>query len=315
VRVFATGATGFIGTRVVEALVLEEHEVWGLTRNPEGVQRLRHLGADGVVGDLRDGSEHLAGVVRRLAPEVVLHLAAESATQRNPKRIWEVDVEGTRRLLAACAAAPPAHFVYAGTVVVGDPGGAVLREDAPLVATTAYGRAKVEAERLCFEEGRRMGAAVTSIRPSHVYGPGGWFADIVRDLARGRFFVPGRGDNLWDLVHVDDVARAFAAAVAAREAGAGQVFHVVDDEPTTLRAFIDAAADALRVARPRSVPVWLARLVAGRGPVAAAVRSARSSSEKISRVLGWRPRYPSARAALPAVVSQIMGHSEPAAIA
>jgi nucleoside-diphosphate-sugar epimerase len=312
-RVLVTGATGFIGSRVSRILAAEGHVVCGMTRSPEGAQRLLVDGIQPLVGDLREPSPRLAALLRAAAPDLVLHLAAEIATQRNEKRLWEVDVEGTRRLLAAFAEVPPARLIYAGTVVVGDAHGELLREDRPLVASTAYGRAKLEAERLCFDSGRALGMGVTSLRPSHVYGPGGWFAAIARDLRRGRFFLPGAGNNLWDLVHVDDVAEAFAAAVRSPEAAAGQVFHVVDDEPMTMREFLDAAAHALGAKRPRSVPVWVAKIWAGRGPVAAAVRSARSSNAKIKERLGWRPRYPGARLALTEVARLLSGNGPPPA--
>ena len=76
---------------------------------------------------------------------------------------------------------------------------------------SAYGRSKQEGERLVRESG--MHGVI--VRPGHVYGPGGWYAEeFVRRLQQpGRFAVIGRGDNLWDVVHVDDVAVALAEAV------------------------------------------------------------------------------------------------------
>ena len=87
----------------------------------------------------------------------------------------------------------------------------MLREEEPLPVETAYGRSKQEGERMVRESD--MHGVV--VRPGHVYGPGGWYAEeFVRRLQQpGRFAVIGRGDNLWDVVHVDDVAVALADAV------------------------------------------------------------------------------------------------------
>ena len=76
------------------------------------------------------------------------------------------------------------------------------------------------------------------VRPSHVYGPGGWYVDelIARLRAPGRFAVVGRGDNLWDVVHVDDVARGVRGAVTD-PAAVGEVFHCADDIPITFYDF------------------------------------------------------------------------------
>lgn len=312
-RVLVTGATGFLGHRLTERLVEAGCGVVGLTRSPEGAARLEALGAVGIVGDLREPAEQLAAHLRRAAPEVVVHLAAELATQRSARRLHEVDVVGTRHLVDACLEIRGRHgypyrLLYAGTVVVGDPLGAVLSPTAPLVATTAYGRAKLEAEALCLSAAR-AGIGVTVLRPSHIYGAGGWYGDVVRDLRRGRFFVPGHGDNLWDLVHVDDAVEAFLLAFHAGAATNGEIFHVVDDTPLTMREFFDATADALEVPRPSSVPVWLAKLVRGAGPVAAAVRSARSSNASLKRRLGWSPLWPDARLGLREAVATLLAVS------
>jgi len=308
-RILVTGATGFIGSRVVARLVECEHTVVGLTRSPEGAAKLEAAGALGLVADLREAGPTLESLVKRVMPEVVFHLAAEIATQRSAKKLWEVDVGGTERLVAACVAAKertgfPLRILYAGTVVVGDAHGALLQPDVPLAGATVYGRAKLEAERLCLAAAQH-GIGVTVLRPSHVYGAGGWFAEIVRDMRKGKFYVPGHGENWWDLVHVDDVADAFVRALDAGESAVGEIFHVVDDTPLHMREFFDAVSEVLEVRRPGSVPVWLAKLVRGGGPIDAAVRSAKSSNTKLKSRLGWHPRWPDARAALPSVVAAI----------
>ncbi len=107
------------------------------------------------------------------APDCVIHLAAEIASQRDADRIDEVNVEGTRALLAACEAAGSPKFVFASTVVTGDAGGALLDETSELPVQTAYGRSKQEGERLV----RESPLPSVVVRPSHVYGPGGWFVE------------------------------------------------------------------------------------------------------------------------------------------
>jgi nucleoside-diphosphate-sugar epimerase len=230
-------------------------------------------------------------------PDCVIHLAAEIASQRSDGKIREVNVQGTQRLLDACLAlagptpAAGPRVVFSSTVVTGDAHGALLTEDTALPVETPYGRSKQEGERLVLQTG--LPAVV--VRPSHVYGPGGWYAkEIVPRLRQpGRLAVVGRGENLWDVTHVDDVAAALA--LAAEAAQTGSIYHVVDDEPITFYDFIALTAQALGVGAPRRVPAALARLIAGRNAVASVVRSARSSNAKIRRELGWQPRFPTAK--------------------
>jgi nucleoside-diphosphate-sugar epimerase len=109
----------------------------------------------------------------------------------------------------------------------------------------------------------------------------------------GRFAVVGSGKNMWDVVHVRDVA--LALVLAAETAPAGSVYHVVDDEPITFYDFMALTAETLGLGPPRRLPAALARLLAGGNAVDAIVRSARSTNAKIKRELGWRPAFPSAR--------------------
>ncbi|MEO6497196.1 MAG: NAD-dependent epimerase/dehydratase family protein, partial [Solirubrobacteraceae bacterium] len=152
---------------------------------------------------------------------------------------------------------------------------------------------------------RESGLDTIVVRPSHVYGPGGWFeSEFVRRLrAPGRFAVIGRGDNLWDVVRVEDVASAMVDA--AERAPAGALYHVVDDEPLSFFDFVALTAQALGVGRPRRIPATLARLAAGRDPILAVTRSARSSNARIKNDLGWSPRFATAREGIPDAVAAL----------
>jgi nucleoside-diphosphate-sugar epimerase len=298
VKVLVTGASGFLGHAVCAELRGRDHEVAALVRRPGS----EPAGTTAANGDLADG-DALVRVMESVHPDCVIHLAAEIASQRDAGRIDEVNVNGTRRLLAACAAADGPRFVFTSTVVTGDAGGAELDEDSPLPVETAYGRSKQEGERLV----RASGLSNVIIRPSHVYGPGGWYADeFVKRLRQpGRFAVVGRGDNWWDVVRVEDVASA--CVDAAERAPSNAVYHVVDDEPIRYYDFVALTAEALGVGRPRRIPAWLARMVAGQDPVRAVVRSARSVNRRIKTELGWTPRYPSAREGVPDAVAKLAG--------
>ena len=149
------------------------------------------------------------------------------------------------------------------------------------------------------------GLPAVVLRPSHVYGPGGWYAQelLPRLRAPGRFAVIGRGDNLWDVVHVDDVVSAFV--LAAEQPTPGAIYHVVDDEPISFYDFMALSAEALGVGAPGRIPQALARLAAGSNAVAAVVRSARSSNARIKRELGWRPRFATARAGVADAIARL----------
>jgi nucleoside-diphosphate-sugar epimerase len=296
-RVLVTGASGFIGGILCAELLGAGHEVGALVRRagsePPGTRPL--------AGDLADGPA-LREILARERPDWVMHLAAEIASQRSEEKLREVNVEGTGRLIEACRAGGAGDgeeggqgvgpkFIFASTVVTGEANGALLTEEQPLPVSSPYGRSKQEGERIVLGSG--LPAVV--IRPSHVYGPGGWYASelIPRLRQRGRFAVVGSGQNLWDVVHVEDVVSAMM--LAAERAQTGRIYHVVDDEPITYGAFMALTAAELGVGPPRRVPAAVARRLAGRNAVGALVRSARSSNARLRSELGWVPRFPTAR--------------------
>lgn len=291
-RVLVTGASGFLGKAMCKRLLAEDHDVLALVRRPGS----EPPGTTAVPGDLTN-SATLAQSVAQITPDAVVHLAAEIASQRSEEKVRRVNVDGMRTLLDALREHGAPRVVFASTVVTGDAGGRVLTEDEPLPVTTAYGRSKQEGERMLAESG----LPYVVIRPSHVYGPGGWYADelVARLRQPGRFCVIGDGTNLWDVVHVDDVVSALLFAL--EDAPSGETYHCVDDEPIAYYDFMSLTASTLGLGAPRRIPAALARLAAGSNAVDALVRSARSSNAKL-KAAGWTMRYPTARAGVPAAL-------------
>jgi nucleoside-diphosphate-sugar epimerase len=297
-KILVTGASGFLGGSLCTQLAQRGHEPTAMVRRPGS-------GPPGVaeaIGDLAD-ADSLREALSSTQPEVVAHLAAEIASQRSAAKVREANVEGTRRLLEAAEAAGVRRFVFASTVVTGNAGGEVLDETRTLPVQTAYGASKQEGERMV----RASGLEDVVLRPSHVYGPGGWFEEEFVNRLRqpGRFAVIGRGDNWWDVVRDADVRQAFALAV--EKARPGSTYHVVDDEPIRFYDFVALAAKELGVGPPRRVPTWMARLAAGGDPITAVTRSARSSNARIKEELGWSPRYPTAEEGIRDAVAALDG--------
>ena len=214
-----------------------------------------------VPGDLTDAGA-LGEALDGERPELVVHLAAEIGSQRNAGKIREVNVEGMRRLLDACVGAGVRRVVFASTVVTGDARGEVLEEDRPLPVHTDYGRSKQEGERLL----READLEGVVIRPGHVYGPGGWYAEEIVNRLRqpGRFAVVGDGENWWDTVRVEDVARAIVDA--AERAPAGETYHVADDEPVRYKGLRRPHGRRARRGAPAAHPGVRRPPGSGRGP-------------------------------------------------
>ncbi len=221
-RVLVTGGAGFIGRRVVDALLADGHEVTvvDLRAFPDPDVR-------SVTGDLCD-----AGVVERAVlpgTEVIIHLAAITsvlASVNDPVSTHRLNVDATARLLELARERDVQTFLLASTnAVTGNVGSAVISEQVVLRPLTPYGATKAAAEMLLGAYANCYGMTGAALRFSNVYGPGmsekDSFVPRLMRAARDGDGVQVRGDGtmMRDLVHVDDVVQGVLAAWKARHTG------------------------------------------------------------------------------------------------
>ena len=305
-RVLVAGSTGALGVPTVKALVRADHEVFGLTRSPEKAKTLRGLGAQAVLGDVFDAGA-MTRVMDEVRPEGVLQLL-NALPKRGALRPRDLDatnrlrIEGTRNVLSAAVAAGTRRFVAESMIFgygYGHVGDAPITEDRPFVRKSPFAGAQpaldglnsLEDQVRAAGDAKRIEGVV--LRCGLFYGSGVGTTEFMLSLLRKRMFLlPGGGQATASWIHVEDGA---AAAVAALErAPAGSVYNVVDDEPMTLGDVARCVADALGLPRPRTVPMWVARL-GGSYAVLMAKSKVPASNEKIKAQLNWEPRYPTFR--------------------
>jgi nucleoside-diphosphate-sugar epimerase len=147
----------------------------------------------------------------------------------------------------------------------------------------------------------KQGLDVVRLNPGFVYGPGGLLRSAFVEQARkGRLRRIGNGSNWWSCVHVDDLGRAYAAALTGARPGA--FYAVADSCPIRLRDLTDVVTDAMKLPRVGSGPAWLAGLFIGRPLVASLVTSFRVDATRIGEELGWQPGHPSFGESGPATI-------------
>jgi 2-alkyl-3-oxoalkanoate reductase len=303
-RVFLTGASGAIGTRLVPQLIEAGHEVIGTCRAPENADRLRALGAQPVVLDLLD-ARAVREAVRAAAPDAIVHEATALAGVRFARRLDRVfgptnrlRTEGTDTLLAAARETGVSRFV-AQSFASGRyerSGGWVKTEDDPLAEPLPAMRQATEALRHLDDTVTAAGGI--ALRYGGYYGAAN--DGLVEPVRKRQFPIVGRGDGVASWIHLDDAA---AATVLALERGQAGIYNVVDDDPAPVREWLPVLADVLGAKPPRRVPRWLARLVAGDAAVMFGTESRGASNAKAKRELGWTLRHPSWREGFPAVYS------------
>ncbi|MCF6743476.1 NAD-dependent epimerase/dehydratase family protein [Blastococcus sp. KM273128] len=260
-RVLVTGASGMLGRVTVQRLLARGDEVTVLQRRPSG------LPCAEVLGDVAEPA-----VVARAAAgqDAVVHAAAKVDVTGRWAEYEDANVQGTRNVVAACAAAGVGRLVHVSSPSVSHAGtplfGAGAGPADPARARGSYSRSKALAEQVALDADS-AGLAVLAVRPHLVWGPGDeqLVARIVARARAGRLPLIGSGAALIDTTYVDNAAAALVAAVDACGAVHGEALVVSNGEPRPVAEVLRRLCAAAGAPPPRGrVPAhaaWLAGAV------------------------------------------------------
>jgi nucleoside-diphosphate-sugar epimerase len=267
-KTLVTGGSGFIGGRLIETLVADGQEVRALARSQSSADRVAALGAEPVRGDLGDPDSLRAAAE---GCELAFHAAAK-VEDSGPWGEFERDnVDGTRNVVEACAAAGVGRLVHVSTeavLIAGDP---LVRvnETAPLRTDSRapYPRSKALAEEVVAAADGRLERVV--VRPRFVWGAGDQtlLPGIVAMVRSGRFAWIGGGAQLTDVTHVDNVVHGLR--LAAERGRSGEAYFVTDGESVVFREFVSELLRTQGVEPPtRSIPTAVAGTLVAAGELA-----------------------------------------------
>jgi nucleoside-diphosphate-sugar epimerase len=298
-KVFLTGATGAIGPTTARTLRDAGHDVRAVARTDAKADALRHVGAQPVAVDLFDAP----GVLDATAGcDAIAHLATNvpEVIRAGRRGAWSMHnrlrTDATRILVGAAREHGIGVFLKESiTFVYPDRGDAWIDESVPPVAAGLLAPT-LEGEDLV-EQYTAAGGRGVVLRFGLFYGPTSRGTDENLRLARWRASsVAGPAGAFMSSIHTDDVATAVRAAL---DAPAGR-YNVVDDEPLTRRAYLDAFAHAFGLPHLRRTPALLIRLGAG-SAASAFVASQRVTSARFKETTGWSPSQRDARVGWQAV--------------
>ncbi|HRK21461.1 MAG TPA: UDP-glucose 4-epimerase GalE [Fimbriimonadaceae bacterium] len=301
-KLFVTGAAGYIGSVVTEQLIREGHTVAAFDSLKSGNRASIPADVELIVGDMRD-REAVKGALEASRAEAVMHFAAESIVSESyedPGRHFEVNVGGGVNLLQAMAECGVFRLVFSSTAAVyGESESNPITEDTPTVPVNPYGESKLQFERMLPWFAERYGLQHVSLRYFNAAGATEANGEsrpkethlipILLEVAAGRrdsFTLFGDdyptpdGTCIRDYVHVADIAAAHVLALEQIERLPSRIYNLGTGRGASNREVLSA------VERVTGVPI--APKVEGRRPGDPAVLVA--SADRIARELGWRPQ-------------------------
>ncbi len=260
-RCLITGATGFLGSHLVDARLARGDQVTALVREGTDATSLQERGVRVVRGDLQSWPAQLFDEV-----DQVFHTAAKVGDWGSVDEYRQINVEGLRKLLQASVGRVRrfVHFSSLGVYAARNHYGTDESESLPSRHIDGYTQSKVEAENLALEYHQKQQLPVVILRPGFIYGPRDrtLLPRLVQNLRAGIVWWLGSGEQALNTIYIDNLVQA-AELAADRPGVEGRVYNLTDGERVTKKQFINGVADGLGIPRPwlRS-PVWLARITA-----------------------------------------------------
>jgi nucleoside-diphosphate-sugar epimerase len=281
-RIFVTGATGFIGSALVPELIQAGHQVLGLTRSEAGAEALRAAGAAVQPGNLEDLDSLRTGAAQA---DGVIHLAFNHDFSQ-----FQKNCEDDRKAIAAMGevllGSPRPFLVTSGTAMAASAAGKPATEDSP--TTSHHPRSASEA---ATRELTQRGVNTSVVRLSQIHntrkqGLVPYVGAVAREKRVSAYV--GDGSNRWAAAHVSDTARLYRLVVEKAEPGA--IYHAVHEEGVAMKAIAEALARGLKVPvisiKPEEAGAhfgWLAAFAGLDMP---------ASSARTQRKLNWKPTGP-----------------------
>lgn len=296
-QVFLTGATGIIGSAVLDAMIKGGHRVTALVRDPEKAETLTARGAVPIIGELGMPKTYVDAVK---AADAVVHAALESSPRGVPKEKQALEIMLSAQTEASQADARSRVFIYTSGVWVIGRTGKAAEEDTPLdpPAHVEWRPGHEEMVLSAFSASLRT----VVVRPGIVYGGGrGIVADLIKDALNGLIRVVGPGKNRWPCVYDHDLGDLYVRILESNTVAG--VIHATDEADERVMDMAEAIA-AHMPQRPdiRNVPMAEARKKLG--TIADALALDQKVRSPRARALGWAPTQTGVINSVPRLVEE-----------
>ncbi|MEO8737087.1 MAG: SDR family oxidoreductase [Edaphobacter sp.] len=281
-RIFITGAPGFIGSELLPELVKAGHSVLGLTRSDVGAEKLRAAGAEVLHGNIEDLDSLRKGAADS---DGVIHLAFNHDFSQFEKNAAD-DRKAITAMGEVLLGSNRPFVITSGTAIAANVNGKPSTEDSPIASWNPRATSEEVVKELTARGVNTSVVRLAQIHDTHRQGLVPYITAVAREKRVSAYI--GEGGNRWPAAHVSDTARLYRLAFEKAEQGA--IYHAVDEEGVSMKAIAEALGRGLKVPvisiKPEETEAhfgWLARFAGHDMP---------SSSAITRRKLNWTPTGP-----------------------
>jgi nucleoside-diphosphate-sugar epimerase len=281
-RIFVTGAPGFIGSAVVPELMQAGHQVLGLTRSEEGAEKLRAAGAEVLHGNIEDLESLREGASKT---DGVIHLAFNHDFSQFQKNADD-DRKAIEAIGEVLMSSNRPFVITSGTAIAANVDGKPSTEDGPTASWNPRAASEAAVKELTARGVNTSVVRLPQVHDTRKQGLVPYLLAVAREKGVSTYI--GDGSNRWPAAHVSDVARLYRLAFEKTEPGA--IYHAVDEEGVSMKAIVEAHARGLKIPvvsiKPEESEAhfgWLARFAGHDMPASSAITQ---------QMLNWKPTGP-----------------------
>lgn len=296
-RILVAGAAGAIGQPLLDCLMHQGHEVYGITQSEKKRTILENKGAEAIVLNVLDQSDVFT-TVAKIRPTVLIDMLTHLPKEYTPESMRaaaEMDarlrLEGGSHLQVAAEMHGVERYIAQSTGFYYAPGEGLADETCLLAVNGSPGvssgsKVYLELEKRVLQSEKIKG---TALRFGFFYGPGTWFnpdGNMAKQVRLQQFPLIGKGEGIWNFVHIEDAAQATAAAIHANPG----IYNVINDHPSAMHEWLPAFARFVDASPPLHISEEEALKSRGADSVYYATQLRGATNAKAKRELHFQPR-------------------------
>ena len=309
-NILVIGGTGLVGSYLLPQLVKNRHVVFALTRAASKIDKIKDIGARGILGDILEPQAFLKELPEK--PNFIILLAMPGITpgqriSKKRKTALRAETTGFFRNSMDLAIHFNAPILLPSGTSYQTGHGEIADETWPIrrVGLTEVGSDTDEMINRAARTGR---PEIIQLIYGRIYGNGGLFRFQYDMLKKKKFKIIGKGENYLPVIHANDAANAIIKSIEKKPFG--EKFIIADDTPVKQRDFTNYMADLMDLKRPGNIPGFIIRMALGKDIYELISMNCMVSNKKAKSILGWNPEYPSYRTGLEQTIKD-MGENQP----